>query len=39
VHEALVQAMADGRLPLERARQAAARVTALRQALAPAPPA
>ena len=38
LHQALVQAIADGRLPVERARQAAERVTALRQALAPAPP-
>ena len=38
LHQALVQAIADGRLPVERARQAAERVTALRQALAPVPP-
>ena len=37
VHQALVQAIAEGRLPVERARQAAERVTALRRALAPAP--
>jgi beta-N-acetylhexosaminidase len=37
LQQALVQAMADGRLPVERVRQAAERVTALRRSLAPAP--